>query len=152
MIQKKKLLKIGTEGKNKIMSNWTHVAAVIRIDDFRFGDFTEPDWDKIFGKELLYDELYEKWEEADKYPERYLPMGSEGSLHKNVWVNHDKSSATAYTVSIFGDLRDYDDLDEIINWFKEKCGMLNTRQATIVVSNGLSGNKVWSFSFGEEIK
>lgn len=134
------------------MSNWTHVAGIIRIDDFRFGDFTEPDWDKIFGKELRYEDGYDKWEEAEDYPEHFMPLGSEGSLSKSIWVNPDKSCATAYTVSIFGDLRDYDDLDGIINWFKEKCGMLNTRQATIVVSNGFIDNKVWSFSFEEEIK
>lgn len=132
------------------MSNWTHVAAVVRIDDLRFGDFSEPDWDKIFGKELLYGDPYEKWEEADKYPERYLPMGSEGSLQKSVWANPKECSAAAYTVSIFGDLRDHDDPDEIIEWFKKKCSKLSVRQASIVVTNIVNGTRSWYTSLDEE--
>ena len=134
------------------MSNWTHVAGIIRVDAFRLENALVPNWDEVFGKELLYGESYEKWKEANEHPELYLPIGSEGSLQKSVWVNSDKSNITSYVVSIFGDLRDHDSSDEIVEWFKEKCNVVNTRQATIVVTNGFGGSKVWSYSFGEELK
>ena len=42
------------------MSNWTHVAAIFRIDSFGHTlNFTE-----IFGKELNYGDQMDKWEEA----------------------------------------------------------------------------------------
>ena len=37
-----------------------------------------------------------------------------------VWENPEKCCLSAYTVSIFGDLRDVDTGDWIIEWFKEK--------------------------------
>ena len=132
------------------MSNWTHVAAVIRIDDFRVFDAQTPDWDEIFGKEILFDEPYDNWEDADNHPEKYLPMGSEGSLRKSVWTNPNKCNSAAYTVSIFGDLRDHDDPDEIIKWFKKKCSKLSVRQASIVVTNIVNGTRSWYASLDEE--
>lgn len=64
------------------MSNWTHVAAIFRVDSFLHEgkDFT-----KIFGKELDYYDSTEKWNEASDYPEHFLPLGSEGSLQMSVW-------------------------------------------------------------------
>lgn len=133
------------------MSNWTHVAGIIRVDDFRVGTDTEPDWDSILGKELRYQDVFEKWVEAEDHPERFMPLGSEGSLIKNIWVNPKKSCAAAYTVSIFGDLRNHDDPDSIIEWFKDKCSKLFVRQATITVKNERNGMKTWAIDDeGEE--
>lgn len=93
------------------MSNWTHVAAIVRVDGLRFGE--EPSigerFEEIFGKELRYEDNFNVWDEADEHPERFLPLGSEGSLTMNVWKNPDKSCMSAYVVSIFGDLRDHYD-------------------------------------------
>lgn len=132
------------------MSNWTHVAGIIRVDYIKWDDDTpELDFDKLIGKEY-HD--YDAFEDADKYPELYLPMGSEGSLQKSVWINPNDSDCTRYTVSIFGDLRDHDSADEIIEWFKNKCKSLSNkvRQATITVYNGRYGTK--SYTYGEEEK
>jgi len=126
------------------MSNWTHVAGIIRVDGFRVGADTEPDWDGIIGKELRYEDDFEKWKEAEDHPERFMPLGSEGSLTKSIWANLNKSCIAAYTVSIFGDLRDHDDPDEIIAWFKDKCDKMFVRQATITVKNEWNGMKTWS--------
>lgn len=52
-----------------------------------------------------------------------------------VWTNPDKQALSAYTVSIFGDLRDDDDPDAIVEWFKYKCRKLDVRQACITVNN-----------------
>ena len=135
------------------MSNWTHVAGVIRVDYIKFGDIPELDFDKILGKECLYNSSYEVFADAEEHPELYLPMGWEGSLKKFVWVNPEESHAARYTVSIFGDLRDHDSCDDIIEWFKNKCKAIDSgeeggrvRQATITVYNELNGTKSYTYS------
>lgn len=89
------------------MSDWIHVAGIFRIDAIRnAGISTEPDFDKLFGKECLFEELYENYKDLEEHPEDYLPKGREGTLRKLVWDNPDKDHSSSYTVSIFGDLRD----------------------------------------------
>lgn len=112
------------------MSVWTHVAGIIRFDGFRIDD-VKLDWDKIVGKELNWGDPYEIWADRDKNPKTFMPCGSEGSLNKVIWENPDKSSLASYTVSVFGDLRDYDDLTEIKKWFAEVCRKLWVRNAVI---------------------
>lgn len=128
------------------MSIWTHVAGVMRIDYIKLNDDPELDFDELIGKECLWDSNYEVFEDADKHPELYLPMGSEGSLQKSVWINPKDSHASRYTVSIFGDLRDHESCDEIIEWFKSKCESLGgrVRQATITVNNEYNGTKSYT--------
>lgn len=139
------------------MSSWTHVAAIVRVNDFRlFDDPIVPVgdvMDAIFGKECMYLASIKKWDDAMKHPENYLPMGSEGSLRKTVWVNPDPSCAAAYTVSIFGDLRDYNSPEAIIEWFQKivNSDAINVRQACITVTNGYE-SKVWGINFGEVVK
>lgn len=133
------------------MSNWTHVAGVIRVDYIKWDEDTpELDFDKLIGKECLWGSDYEIFEDADKHPELYLPMGSEGSLQKSVWINPNDSHCSRYTVSIFGDLRDHDSCDEIIEWFENKCKALggSVRQATITVDNGRYGVKSYTYGQG----
>lgn len=135
------------------MSNWTHVAGIIRVDYIKWDDDPELDFDKLIGKECLWCSDYEVFEDADKHPELYLPMGSEGSLQKSVWINSNDSHVSRYTVSIFGDLRDHDSCDEIIEWFKNKCKFIGNeevhggwiRQATITVDNEYYGAKSYTY-------
>ena len=132
------------------MSNWTHAAGIIRVDSFRF-DPLEPDfWEKTIGKECKWGSPKEVWDEAFDHGERFMPMGSEGSLHMEVWENPDESQMAAYTVSIFGDLRDHDDPDDVIDWFKKVCGRLCVRNAVIEVQNEWYGTKTWSWCADEE--
>ena len=130
------------------MSNWTHVAAVFRIDTLRFFD-TTPDFDKVFGKECLWESPNEIWNDAENNPNDYLPMGSEGSLRKLVWINPNTSSASAYTVTVFGDLRDHDSIGKILEWFQEKCSGLWIRQAVITVENEWYGTKTMTYTKDE---
>lgn len=129
------------------MSNWTHVAGVIRVDSLRISDI---DFDKIFGKECLCDSPSEVWDDALENPDKYMPMGSEGSLQKSVWENPDRACTAAYTVTIFGDLRDHDTTSDIVEWFKEKCKSLWTRSAVITVENELNGTETYTYSFEED--
>ena len=128
------------------MSNWTHVAGIVRIDDLR-GIMDAPDFDKIFGKECLFDSPSAVWRDYDEHPDDYLPMGWEGSLQKSIWVNPEKDCAAAYTVSIFGDLRDHHNPMEIIDWFKQICTSddLWIRNACIVADNELNGVASWHY-------
>ena len=114
------------------MSNWTHVAGIIRIDDFNRC---------TGGKPLNFEALID------------LPWGSEGFLNMEVWENPDKSSMAGYTVSIFGDLRDHDSADEIIDWFKETCAkFIEVRQAVITVRNERFGVKNFFCDYVKEIE
>lgn len=126
------------------MSNWTHVAGIIRIDAIRCAE-EEIDFDALIGRE--YD-----WElccDVQINPDKYMPMGSEGSLNKHIWINPDKRCMAAYTVSIFGDLRDHDDPQEIIDWFKSICNKCWVRNATIVVENERNGTLSWTWEDGD---
>lgn len=133
------------------MSTWTHVAGVVRIDMLRFPKKGEKDEEKIiksminyFGKELDFYDTIAKWDDAYEHPEHYLPFGSEGSLKMSVWVNPNTHSMAAITVSIFGDLRDYSDVDGIIKWFKKKCnGDISVRNACITVRNDCNEPVIW---------
>lgn len=132
------------------MSNWTHVAGIVRIDTF---DTANPETEKqireVFGKAVDWDSPEELWEEYHAHPEAFLPCGSEGSLDMTVWINPDRSCLPRATVSIFGDLRDHDDPDAIIVWFKDKCSKFWIRNASIVVNNEWNGVRTWH-SCGEE--
>lgn len=130
------------------MSNWTHVAGIIRIDSMRIFD-EDIDFDKVIGRECLWDDDMKIWDEMEKHPKRFMPMESEGSLRKVVWDNPNKDSVAAYTVSIFGDLRDHDDSDEIIKWFKKICKKFIVRSAVITVDNELNGNRFWNYTYGD---
>ena len=133
------------------MSNWTHVAGIIRMDSVRFNEsYTDDYFDKLIGKECLFGSPSNVWDDAEKNPDDYLPMGSEGSLRKSVWINPDPSIIAAYTISIFGDLRDHDSTDEIIDWFKNKCSKISVRQAIITVLNERNGEKTWTYTEEDE--
>lgn len=127
------------------MSNWTHVAAIFRVDGF----WHDYDFTKIFGKELNFNDSKDKWRESEKHLEQFLPLGSEGSLKMSIWENPDHSCVAAYTVSIFGDLRDHNSIDEIINWFDEKCKGIWIRQAVITVENEMYGTSTKTYRYEE---
>ena len=134
------------------MSTWTHVAGVVRADAIRIGTIAEPNWDDVFGKECLWEADLEVWKDADEHPEKYMPCGSEGTLQKVVWTNPKETCIPAYTVGIFGDLRDWYDVDAIIGWFKKivtNDDLLWVRNAVITVTNGIE-SKTWAYNFGEE--
>lgn len=130
------------------MSVWTHVAAVFRIDGIKLKEakhgsingVVKIDWDKITGK-AIYDgdwiseddyeqqKLKDSWDDYKKHPRRYMPAGSEGSLQRLLWINPDGYCLAHYTVTVFGDLRDYDDYEAIHKWFDEVCDRCYIRQA-----------------------
>jgi len=132
------------------MSNWTHVAAIVRLDCIRPLYDRDPNMDDLFGKECLWDAPGEVRSDAEKHPENYLPTGSEGSLHKSVWINPNRQEIPAFVISIFGDLRDHDSSQEIIEWFKKKCEKAMEfhcfiRNAVITAENECNGSAHWEY-------
>ena len=91
------------------MSVWTHVNGCVRIDGLPFPVPGMKTPEELLGPMSVWD----NWNDDCR-----LPMGSEGSLRYHVWQADDNSLAK-YTVSIFGDLRDFDDLDTIERWIKD---------------------------------
>lgn len=117
------------------MSQWTHVNAIFRLNSI--GRIDDEELIKIFGKSIGYWDMSkieydENWEVIDK--EKYLPMGSEGSLEMSIWHNPETSCIASTTVSIFGDLRDYESFDEIEEWFNRCCDKVALRQAVCQVN------------------
>lgn len=110
------------------MSQWTHVAAVFRIDAFS-RDLTSEKVEAIIGKELGFEPL-----DPSVAEDGYLPMGSEGTLKYAITVNPDVHALAAYTLTVYGDLRDYDSVEELETWFK-KCvrGFALIRQAVCTI-------------------
>ena len=112
------------------MSQWTHVAAIFRLDSF--GKISDESIYKAFGKEVTWDDLY-NYDESDDT--KTLPMGSEGTLKMSIWHNSDEGCMASTTVSVFGDLRNYggSDIDELKEWFTECCEQFIVRQAVMQV-------------------
>lgn len=133
------------------MSNWTHVAGIIRVDGIREWDVVNADGLRdIMGKEVHFHDAKDVWMDYDEHPEEYLPCGSEGSLHMSIWENPNTSSMAAYTVSIFGDLRNHDSAMEIIEWFRHKtllidCVSLGVRNACVTATNECNGTENWTY-------
>lgn len=114
------------------MSIWTHVAGVIRVDDYSV----------VLGEKsssLRDTFIRNTWHHPNINGN--MPTGSEGSLDVEI-IERPEQDGMEYmkTVTIFGDLRDFgkDDLDIIKNWWKDlakrlapSCGI---RQAILEVN------------------
>lgn len=98
------------------MSQWTHVAGVIRIDDF--GSISHEELQKIIGKTVKFTSSLSVWNEYDTAPELFTPTGSEGGIEYIIYDNPEKSDMNRYNIMIIGDLRDYDDANAIKAWFE----------------------------------
>ncbi len=127
------------------MSQWTHVCGLIRYDDMRMADVAlREQYEAALGKTVDWDDPHESWKACD------VPHGSEGSVHWKLDENPDRSAVYAYTVSLWGDLRDYDDVAEIRKWF-ERC-VLNdhflVRQAVLDVE--VENRESFTFVYKDE--
>lgn len=113
------------------MSQWTHVAGIIRFDALRILGMpaqVNQNPSEFMGNTFEYEDDAETWNACT------VPRGSEGSLQYVVWVNPHPTALSAYTVTVFGDLRDYDDEAEIISYFRGVVEGRLVRQATFEVA------------------
>lgn len=98
------------------MSQWTHVCGCIRYDAIRMVGMPYSTLDSIkelVGNPVSYEDSEEKWDKCN------VPCGREGSIQFVFWSNPSLSSLSAYTVAVFGDLRDFgkEDVPKIQEWF-----------------------------------
>lgn len=129
------------------MAQWMHVAGIMRLSELRVF-FPDPDFKELFGKELDYDDEA-MLEDVEKHPEKYLPNDGEGSLYMSVWKNPNINNIAAYTVSIFGDLRNFEGTSQdIIKWFQDKCKQF-AYQGVITVQLNVEEPIVWVMREGE---
>lgn len=90
------------------MSRWAHINGSIRFDGIAMLGMSAPD----LGKTVSFEDPQKKWNECT------VPMGSEGSIQHYMWKNPSESSLAAYTAMFWGDLRDFTDEEEILDYFK----------------------------------
>lgn len=99
------------------MSVWTHVAGIIRVDSFDANEGEKIIKNALGADVNDYLDDYEALEALKEEGETIIPYGSEGRLDYEIWKNPDSSCMASNYVTIFGDLRDYEDLSEIEEWF-----------------------------------
>lgn len=100
------------------MSQWTHVAGVVRVDS-PWGIILQPDR----TQELLL-KIFSK-----------TPSGSEGPAHVGVTKTRAYNSMSWGYVSITGDLRDFEDARGIVDWF-ERC-LARLEEAKLMVRDAV---------------
>ena len=116
------------------MSQWTHIAGIVRIDAIMQDHTTvKPHVKECFGNTVSFDDKSEVWDKCT------VPYGSEGSLQYDiVYSGHQDLEGTIKTASfswgtvqIWGDLRDYDNHEEIYKWLVKVSSKLKERHLYI---------------------
>jgi len=96
------------------MSQWTHVNGCIRLDGMPgFPEHSKSRLVAVLGQTVRYDDDEDKWEGCT------VPMGSEGSIQYDIIENPSGNALSRYAVIIWGDLRDYEEVEKIATWFGE---------------------------------
>jgi hypothetical protein len=127
------------------MSQWTHVAGMIRVDAMRSViPARVTDVEDVIGYSYYYDwdsDDLHKVENASTGPS--VPIGSEGPIQYSVNVNPHLPSLAAYDVAVWGDLRDFgeesvgqigDWLARIVTDVKASQRLLSLRDLVVKVS------------------
>ena len=97
------------------MSRWTHVAGIIRVDSI---------FDLLGGIPTMY-----ALKDAILDP----PSGSEGPVRVEPLMTREPGSNTVNwgQVLVWGDLRDYDDVEALVYWFTQSCQRMFDRKLMI---------------------
>lgn len=109
------------------MSQWTHIAGLIRLDSMgavmvrlpvrEINDRLKVAAAKALGYTCSFESSNEAWDQCS------VPRGSEGSLQYQVFSNSDRDEhalSWGY-VAIWGDLRDFgtEDYPSVLDWFQK---------------------------------
>lgn len=98
------------------MSQWTHVCGAIRFDGLLLNHTVAC---TVIQQEFMLQ----------------TPEGSEGPLNTQmIYTGHqdgNSGSLSIGTLVISGDLRDYDDVDYIYEWIKDRCKLLKNKHVLI---------------------
>ena len=109
------------------MSQWTHVAGIIRLDNLGIVIIRSPGRDEL--EKILKESIVEKLGKPSTYDspptdeECILPLGSEGSIEYQISSSGHEHEVTWGSLSFYGDLRDFgeEDYPGLKDWFKETC-------------------------------
>ena len=115
------------------MSQWTHVAGVIRFNALRL--------DQIEGRET---NGVGKSHPCHTMP--LLPEGSEGPLTVEIHENPSLNAMAAYVAVVFGDLRDYSDVNEIRQFFTKWAEKNHVRQACFEIDVEYQDYRVYNWN------
>jgi len=99
------------------MSVWTHINGSIRIDN-------------------ISNKTRTSLATIDLALKKNIPTGSEGNIEYRISKIIDEDAQDVFQVSIFGDLRDYENYQEVKEWFYSICDKFNIRQAILQVQCG----------------
>lgn len=122
------------------MSQWTHVAGLIRLDSIgaqiiKAGVIDKDHYIVMAAREALGHTW--KYDAPSDLHACTVPEGSEGSLQYVVERNegeYEDSHALSWGfVAIYGDLRDYDSADPIVEWFKSALEKLRNPASEVPV-------------------
>ena len=106
------------------MSVWTYCKGTICVIG-TIGDLDVVN--DMIGRELKYDSPIEEWNDAIEHPERYLPYGTEGSIHLRK-TRRRKPLKSLYSEDIVykkvylfeGNLRSYNGSENtVLRWFQD---------------------------------
>lgn len=139
------------------MSYWTQVKGKIELEVMNKTatvDKVEDDIRNILGREVSFEDDEEVWKDTMIHPDKYLLMGSEGSLSVNIEHRQEELGHVIYSIYLGGSLRDFAFEDKAIEWFKDKVDALgkmyhsSKKSATVVkacvAADGLDFD-VWSY-------
>jgi hypothetical protein len=125
------------------MSIWTHVAAAIRFDAMRTLPDARARMHPVLGNTVSFTDDEQAWLKCD------VPCGTEGSLQHTLWENPHLSSLSAYTATIFGDLRDYNNVGEIVEYLRRCTQDRFVRQGVAVIEVEGLPPEVWNYVDGD---
>jgi hypothetical protein len=108
------------------MSQWTHIAGCIRIDSV-VDPTVKLTLKNQFGNTVEFDSPEEDWNKCN------VPCGSEGSVQYRIEQTGDDNSLAWGLIYIWGDLRDYDNVQEIYDWINRACQGLMIRSCSVKV-------------------
>jgi hypothetical protein len=125
------------------MSKWTHVAGIVRYDAMPEGDKEGVAIAVMNGNPLVLHtvKVLMRPDESelafanpyDLLSKSKIPTGFEGPIKYAIVENSDKQNLDRYAVTIWGDLRNYDNVEEIFDWFADITLDYVVRSATLLV-------------------
>lgn len=124
------------------MSTWTHLGGLIRIDGIPgitpFSD--EESLSQVLGNTVNFEDEKWVWDKCN------VPCGSEGSLQYKIIRSGD--GLILWTVAVWGDLRDFDNIQGIEDWFDKvtKKSKLLIRSAILQIEVENGENKVLQYT------
>lgn len=117
-------------GENK-MGTWTRVRGQMVV-----GDWQAEKLEMALGKVMIaFSCSQEEWEKAfdlSDSDKTAMPMGSEGSIQWDAYHNKQKRHIV---IDVYGNLRDFMDVDHIKQWFWKACAELDSQYAILEIND-----------------